>query len=83
MTTTEPSVEDALKELLTMFPGEHDPTQGKFISVTRQEFIDSNSRRTSRWTKIYIGRGQSPPSCDAPTLSEAMSQVRAWREEQK
>jgi hypothetical protein len=72
----ETTVESALAELLEIFPGEHDPAIGKFISVKRQEFIDSNRAEVSRSSHIYIGYGQSPPSCSAATLDEAVAQVR-------
>lgn len=71
------TIEAALAELREMFPDEHDPAIGKFISVKRQEFIDSNHAEVSRTSHIYIGYGQSPPSCSAATLDEAMAQVRA------
>lgn len=80
---TEPTVEEALRELREMFPDEHDPALGKFISVKRQEFIDSNHAEVSRTSHIYIGYGQSPPSCSAATLSEAMAEVRQWHQENK
>lgn len=78
MTTTEPTVEDCLKQLLEMFPG-------KFISlVRRNEYypgdLDSGPEETASSVTVKIGNLRTEPKFTGPTLSEAMSEVRKWKE---
>jgi hypothetical protein len=77
--TGETTVESALAELRELFPSVGKDWQ--FISIRRQEFIDTYTVNVSRRVEIHIGDGQSPPSCEAETLDEAMAQVRATRTE--
>lgn len=75
------TVESALAELREMFPGKGNKWQ--FISIRKQEFIDTYMPHVARRrVQIHIGNGQSPPSCEAETLDEAMAQVRRWKESQ-
>jgi hypothetical protein len=77
----EPTVESALKELREMFPDKGHEWQ--FISIRKQEFIDTYMPHVARRrVEIHVGNGQSPPSCEAATLDQAMAQVRAWHREQ-
>lgn len=81
MTTTEPTIEQALAELREMFPDKGNKWQ--FISIRRQEFIDTYMPHApKRRVEIHIGNGKSPPSCETETLTEAMAQVRKWHSEQ-
>lgn len=73
---TRTDITDALAELRELFPSVGKDWQ--FISIKRQEFIDTYSPNVSRRVQIHISSGQSPPSCEAETLEEAMDQVRAW-----
>lgn len=79
MTTTEPTVEQCLEELREMFPGE-------FFRVEVQQCaqVDDNGNiwwREKRANIMMLSRGlDNFPS--APTLSEAMAQVRKWHSEQ-
>lgn len=68
---TEPSVEDCLKELREMFPSRGRDWQ--FISIRRQEFIDTYMPHVARRrVEIHIGNGKSPPSCEATLQSEKL-----------
>lgn len=76
---TELTVEQALAELREMFPDKGHNWQ--FISIRKQEFIDTYMPHVARRrVQIHIGNGQSPPSCEADTLSEAMAQVHKWKD---
>lgn len=72
---SELTVEEALRRIQEMFPD-------TYIAIRRQEYINTNYDGVSIGTEIYIDQGQSPPSCHAKTLSEAIAQVRKWKESQ-
>lgn len=72
--TTEPTVEDCLKELREMLPRYKYFFLSVSIGAPRVPYeIQVGS--------VYYSAGVR--SFHAETLSEAMSQVRAWREQQK
>ena len=74
--TNEITITVALAELRELFPSAG--KDWRFISIRRQEFIDTYTVNVSRRVEIHIDDGQSPPSCEAETMGEAMSQVRTW-----
>lgn len=74
MTTTEPSVEDALKELWVMFPDNWHCE----ISIARH--LGKKSQRVYTRFDVHCTDFEENDFTEyGPTLSEAMSQVRAWK----
>lgn len=79
-TTTEPSVEDCLKELREMSPDQR-------VSVTETRrllaFPDVNAEVDKEIDyAITVGKGLNAKRFMSAVLGEAMAQVRAWHTEQ-
>jgi hypothetical protein len=74
MTTTEPSVDDCLKELREMGFAR---IRLEYAQIFDSEFPHSTRIWISAWRSQQGGR-----AVYASTLSEAMSRVRAWHREQ-
>jgi hypothetical protein len=80
VTTTEPSVEDCLKELREMFPK-------TWAYVTVQQSGDCSPRgkcevETFVIIQVDSNKGDIIYNDSSDTLSEAMAQIRAWHSEQ-
>lgn len=70
------TVEKALKELREMFPNRPISVQEK--AGVSFKVPDSDTARRFKYYRIFV----APRNWRKPTLSEAMAQVRKWKESQ-